>query len=82
MLLKGLPVLSRRLEEYARKRWTAAGELKLKWNGEVFEPAGGSHTAAARPARFRLVNRIPVDAVSALGCAAALGGCQTVLKRC
>ncbi|EFN55349.1 hypothetical protein CHLNCDRAFT_134365 [Chlorella variabilis] len=31
--------MHRVLEKYARSRWTAAGELLLKWNGQVMEPA-------------------------------------------
>ena len=27
------------LEEYARKRWPMAGEIKYRWTGQVMEPA-------------------------------------------
>lgn len=32
----------RRLEKYARARWTDIGATVLKWNGQVMEPAGAS----------------------------------------
>ena len=34
------PPLPPRLEKYARSRWTDAGEVLLRWNGQVMEPAG------------------------------------------
>jgi len=37
------------LENYVRKRWTGLGEVKLRWNGQVMEPADGLYIHGRDP---------------------------------